>query len=181
MINRYIKNNINIRDLYINIFNYFKKYLCVILDTMNNSSTELDNHENIVSVNENGNENNTGMLDHELKTKINDKKTTKTENKKKRKTKAEREAELCTGKCGICGVDFTKEVPAIRLRCGHLFHYECVKTWYLMIKGKKKSGYGYVSYNLRQCPYCRKCGGLLKCPPGHEHIPGVHRKSRVKK
>lgn len=49
--------------------------------------------------------------------------------------------------CDICGD--VLDTNLAKLSCGHIFHYECIKTAY---KYAKKT----------ECPYCRQNGGKLK-------------------
>ena len=51
----------------------------------------------------------------------------------------------------------------VKLKCGHCFHYWCIKKWYIKIK-KNNCKIGMGKYIERQCPYCRKPGGLLHLP-----------------
>ena len=51
----------------------------------------------------------------------------------------------------------------VQLNCGHLFHYWCIKQWYIKIKNNK-CRIGMGRYNERQCPYCRSYGGYLVIP-----------------
>lgn len=51
----------------------------------------------------------------------------------------------------------------VQLNCGHLFHYKCIKQWYIKIKNNK-CRIGMGRYNERQCPYCRSYGGYLVIP-----------------
>ena len=70
-------------------------------------------------------------------------------------------------KCGICG-DVLSTQFCETLRCGHIFHYECIlKTF----KINKTTGYG----SPNRCPYCRQKSGYL--PPVNglsKLIPKIH-------
>lgn len=54
-------------------------------------------------------------------------------------------------RCSICS-DILNELdennPIITIKCGHIYHYSCIKTSY------------FYSKNMN-CPYCRKDGGKL--------------------
>jgi hypothetical protein len=51
--------------------------------------------------------------------------------------------------CAICQVEAIKSAPAVKLRCGHMFHYECVR---------RKVAPGWVSSRITfaflECPLC---------------------------
>lgn len=51
--------------------------------------------------------------------------------------------------CNICG-DIL-ETNIVKIKCGHIFHYECIKM-----------SYKYSNYT--ECPYCRQNGGKLIDP-----------------
>jgi len=46
--------------------------------------------------------------------------------------------------CPICQENIQKE-DAIVTKCGHLFHYNCLKTWFCSSR----------EINLKSCPSCR--------------------------
>ena len=50
--------------------------------------------------------------------------------------------------CPVCYDEITEK--AIRLKCGHTYHYDCIFLSYQM----KTDRY-------RECPYCREDGGYL--------------------
>ena len=62
----------------------------------------------------------------------------------------------------------------VKLNCGHLFHYKCIKQWYIKIKNNK-CRIGMGRYNERQCPYCRSYGGYLVIPDyDNDFVVGVN-------
>lgn len=62
----------------------------------------------------------------------------------------------------------------VQLNCGHIFHYKCIKQWYIKIKNNK-CRIGMGRYNERQCPYCRSYGGYLVKPDNDdEFVEGVN-------
>ena len=62
----------------------------------------------------------------------------------------------------------------VQLNCGHLFHYWCIKQWYIKIKNNK-CRIGMGRYNERQCPYCRSYGGYLVIPDyDNDFVVGVN-------
>lgn len=62
----------------------------------------------------------------------------------------------------------------VQLNCGHLFHYWCIKQWYIKIKNNN-CRIGMGRYNERQCPYCRSYGGYLVIPDyDNDFIVGVN-------
>jgi len=62
----------------------------------------------------------------------------------------------------------------VQLNCGHLFHYWCIKQWYIKIKNNN-CRIGMGRYNERQCPYCRSYGGYLVIPDyDNDFVVGVN-------
>jgi len=62
----------------------------------------------------------------------------------------------------------------VKLKCGHLFHYWCIKQWYIKIKNNK-CRIGMGRYNERQCPYCRLDGGYLVKPNyDNDYVIGIN-------
>lgn len=67
--------------------------------------------------------------------------------------------------CAICFTDRLDEAPCVRLKCGHLFHFICVRT----VLERRWSGprilfrltnlyynFEFRSFRFMQCPLCRK-------------------------
>ena len=46
------------------------------------------------------------------------------------------------GKCVICSFSFNNQSNKMTLRCGHTFHKNCIRDWFLKI--------------ANNCPLCRK-------------------------
>ena len=67
--------------------------------------------------------------------------------------------------CPIC-YD-THDDTSIKLKCGHVYHYNCILTSY------KASIYNN-SRSVRICPYCRNDGGYLILNEGTYPIKGIH-------
>ena len=65
--------------------------------------------------------------------------------------------------CNICYSEH--DASSIQLRCGHKYHYQCIKDSYKINNTKKP----------RSCPYCRKDGGYLRVM--NDDIPelGIHK------
>ena len=70
--------------------------------------------------------------------------------------------------CRICGDEFNSPTDKEKLRCGHIFHYDC-----LMIV--------FQSSNGRKCPYCRKQHGFLRLKDGIKPCLTIHKEAIVKK
>ena len=67
----------------------------------------------------------------------------------------------------------------VKLKCGHCFHYWCIKKWYIKIK-KNNCKIGMGKYIERQCPYCRLPGGLLHLPEyDSEFIQGINTRKKL--
>ncbi len=64
--------------------------------------------------------------------------------------------------CSICYDEHND--TSIKLKCGHMYHYECIKDSY---KLNKTSG--------RICPYCRRDGGYLPLMGGDEPEKNIHK------
>ena len=70
----------------------------------------------------------------------------------------------------FCNICFSKhDNSSIRLKCGHKYHYNCIKDSYIINNTHKK----------RCCPYCRKEGGYLTLMEGDIPIKGIHREYQV--
>ena len=69
-------------------------------------------------------------------------------------------------KCLICLESFkeTTDELAVQLICGHGFHYDCIMESYKMKTDR-----------LRECPYCRKCGGYLPLLEGMSPMKNIHK------
>lgn len=52
--------------------------------------------------------------------------------------------------CNICWVESLGSAPAIRLKCGHVFHYTCVKS-----KLKKRWPAARITFGFSECPLCK--------------------------
>lgn len=60
-----------------------------------------------------------------------------------------------TPECAICYEKL--DDSAIKLKCGHTFHYNCIFNSYKMATIKNKNNIKL----FRKCPYCRNNGGFL--------------------
>jgi len=69
-----------------------------------------------------------------------------------------------TDKCGICHGDFKEDKNCFLLKCGHVFHQTCFKTWDHHAVDKV-------------CPFCRKEFVIL--PTTLEVLPDAARKSAI--
>lgn len=65
--------------------------------------------------------------------------------------------------CNICFCEH--DSTSIKLKCGHLYHYECIKISYKM----------NVTKFPRGCPYCREDGGFLPLLENIKPEKGIHR------
>ena len=65
--------------------------------------------------------------------------------------------------CRICGDEFENEQEKEPLRCGHVFHYDCIIYAF------------QAPTTLRTCPYCRKYHGYLRLIEGIEPIKSIHK------
>lgn len=71
-------------------------------------------------------------------------------------------------KCGICH-EFNNN-NNILLKCGHIYCYNCLKEWYIVLEKQK-----YVlNYKSRECPYCRKQGDYLKLNENETPLQNIH-------
>jgi len=52
--------------------------------------------------------------------------------------------------CNICWVESIGSAPAIKLKCGHVFHYTCVKS-----KLKKRWPAARINFGFSECPLCK--------------------------
>lgn len=52
--------------------------------------------------------------------------------------------------CNICWVESLGSAPAVRLKCGHVFHYTCVKS-----KLKKRWPAARITFGFSECPLCK--------------------------
>ena len=67
----------------------------------------------------------------------------------------------------------------VKLECEHLFHYWCIKKWYIKIK-RNNCKIGMGKYIERECPYCRSPGGLLHLPDyDGEFIQGINTRKKL--
>lgn len=71
--------------------------------------------------------------------------------------------------CCICYESLNE--LSIKLKCGHMFHYECIIEWY-----KELNTAGAYDGNKipRTCSYCKNDGGFLKLHPGQPFLSGIH-------
>jgi len=64
--------------------------------------------------------------------------------------------------CNIC---FEKhDNSSVKLKCGHKYHYNCIKESYQLNK----------SSIIRRCPYCRGDGGYLPLKHDNKPIENIH-------
>jgi len=76
--------------------------------------------------------------------------------------------------CSICHIDFEKDEKNLaKLRCGHIYHYECI---FITYKNNKNST---RSKSIRVCPYCRKNGGYLKLEKANIPIKNIHEEYNI--
>jgi len=52
--------------------------------------------------------------------------------------------------CNICWVESLGSAPSIKLKCGHAFHYTCVKS-----KIKKRWPAARITFGFAECPLCK--------------------------
>jgi len=67
--------------------------------------------------------------------------------------------------CPICYEEHDN--TSIKLKCGHMFHYQCISSAYQSALSKN-------SRNIRICPYCRNDGGYLVLKGNMYPIKGIH-------
>lgn len=68
------------------------------------------------------------------------------------KSKSESSDEVtCEDFCSICWTEELGEHPCLKLNCGHIFHFHCVKT---KLKNRWEPG-GPVSLAFLECPLCK--------------------------
>ena len=65
--------------------------------------------------------------------------------------------------CNICYSEH--DSSSVQLRCGHRYHYQCIKDSYKINNTKKP----------RCCPYCRKDGGYLRVMDDDKPEFGIHK------
>jgi len=53
--------------------------------------------------------------------------------------------------CNICWVESLASAPSIRLQCGHVFHYTCIKS-----KIKKRWPAARITFGFSECPLCKQ-------------------------
>ena len=72
--------------------------------------------------------------------------------------------------CNICHTDFEPNDDLVKLKCGHVFHYECIYITY-------KNNIDKSKYNkkIRICPYCRNYGGYLELKKNVIPIKDIHK------
>ena len=64
--------------------------------------------------------------------------------------------------CGICGDNYNNQI-SYKLKCNHVFHYDClIKTF--LVAGKHNNS----------CPYCRQKTGYLSVPEGRTPIKKIN-------
>jgi len=68
--------------------------------------------------------------------------------------------------CCIC-LEIIKTNLA-RLKCDHLFHYECIFSWYSRLVNNNNNSTEY-----HKCPMCNQDGGLLPIIDGQEPIENI--------
>jgi len=52
--------------------------------------------------------------------------------------------------CNICWVESLGSAPSIKLKCGHVFHFTCVKS-----KVKKRWPAARITFGFSECPLCK--------------------------
>jgi len=67
--------------------------------------------------------------------------------------------------CPICYE--VHDDTSIKLKCGHIFHYNCISSSY-------KSSISKNNRNIRICPYCRNDGGFLKLLETTYPVKGIN-------
>lgn len=70
--------------------------------------------------------------------------------------------------CNICYTEIRDNEIISKLKCGHIFHNECIFYTY---KNNMENKY---NDGIRRCPYCRKDGGFLKLNSNMIPIAGIH-------
>ncbi|KAF0977518.1 hypothetical protein FDP41_003510 [Naegleria fowleri] len=53
--------------------------------------------------------------------------------------------------CNICYTSSLKQAPCIELKCGHIFHYECIRK-----RLEKKWSGARITFNFEKCPLCNQ-------------------------
>ena len=53
--------------------------------------------------------------------------------------------------CNICWVEELRQAPCVRLECGHVFHYHCIKT-----KLDARWAGARVTFSFLECPLCKQ-------------------------
>lgn len=57
--------------------------------------------------------------------------------------------------CNICWVESLGSAPSIKLKCGHVFHFTCVKS-----KVKKRWPAARITFGFSECPLCKNPIGM---------------------
>ena len=67
----------------------------------------------------------------------------------------------CTSEdyCPICYCSAIGQEPSVRLDCGHIMHFNCVKT-----QVQKQWNGPRIVFNYLQCPECKQKIGAKTCP-----------------
>ena len=79
--------------------------------------------------------------------------------------------------CNICFDEIKNINNKEVLLCNHVFHYECIKSWYLTLKNSHVNNYT----QRHECPYCRSYGGKLTYRGDKYMNDGIHKKPKCKK
>lgn len=80
--------------------------------------------------------------------------------------------------CNICMERLEGNI--IKLKCGHVYHYDCIFNSYYNTTHKKWTYSFYQTNNLsqnkpRECPYCRKDGGYIPLKPNTIPLEKIHK------
>lgn len=76
-----------------------------------------------------------------------------------------------TTTCTICTVPINS-TDSYTLKCNHIFHYDCIYSWYKTCADKFMSSPS--NFKCQTCPYCRKKGGWLPIKEGTTPIEYIH-------
>lgn len=75
--------------------------------------------------------------------------------------------------CPICFDEIKEGSNVCKLDCGHIFHYECIISWFKNRKVKyPNSLYGK---SIRTCPYCRNKVDFINLPEKTFPIKLIHK------
>lgn len=74
--------------------------------------------------------------------------------------------------CGICAEEIETNHDKDILRCKHIYHHECIFTWFESIEKKNKS---MSTVAHRQCPYCCTQSDYLLLRDNENPIKHVHK------